>query len=616
MTQSYRFECGCSWRIIGPPEGEGITPCLDFDVRKAPLDCKATWNLLGRGETKGVFQLESSLGKTWCRKLKPENIGHMGALGAILRPGCIKVKDAEGISTTQHYCRRKNGEEPIRGYHPAVDPILLPTYNVLIYQEQAMAIARAVAGFSLQDADVLRKACAKKLPEEMAKVKTMFIEGAAKAQVVSVEQAAEIFAWIQESQRYSFNGSHAISYGVMGYYSAYIKAHFPLAFFTAWLSMAKENQDPKEEIYQLVQEARLFDISVEIPDLRDLQGDFYNNGKIVKFGLTSISGLGEARLEKSAAAVRELENTFGCKLGETSWLDFLCFVAPRMSSEVVRGLIYAGALRWIKLGRRMMEAEYLAWCELSDKELEWMQTRNRLARGVQSFADVVAPPEKPTAPPALLPPYSKEYEKALKKHEKAFAKWLLEQESWTQKEQASKQPLTSVVEALKAVAKPKSEGGGCANPSRIEKLLSQVQLLEHPPSSLQDNPQWLAWAEEQILGISLSCSEMDSCDTSQVNCSCKEFLAGREGFLMFGVKLESVREVKTKNGKSAGSKMAFLSISDDTCMLDNVVCFPDKYKDCKEHLIEKNLVILQGERAEKDNTLMVTKVWPATQIVG
>ncbi len=613
MTQMYRFPCGCQFPILRESADPQILPLLDFDVRKVSLDCKHTWDLLGRGETKGVFQLESPLGKQWCRKLKPEHIGHMGALGAILRPGCIKVRDAEGISTTQRYCRRKNGEEPLRGYHPAVDPILFPTYNLMVFQEQAMAIAQAVAGFNLQDADVLRKAMGKKLPEEMAKVKKMFVEGAARVQVVSLEQAEELFGWIQESQRYSFNASHAISYGIMGYYSAFIKAHFPLAFFTSWLSMAKENQDPKEEVYQLVQESRLFDIVVETPDLRDLKGDFYNDGRTIKFGLTSIAGLGEARLEKGAAAVRELEQTFGCKLGDTNWLDFLCFVANKLSSEVVRGLIYAGALRWITRGRRWMEAEYLAWCELSDKELEWIQNRNLVARGLKSFADVVAKPEQPVCPD-LPEGNAKESAKVLKKHTKLMEKWTLEQEEWTRKEALTKSFPTTVIDALKAIARPRAEGGGCASQHRVDKLTSQIQMLETPPSSLEDNPQWIAWAEEQTLGISLSCSELDSCDLSQVNISCKEYLAGRTGFMMFGVKLESVREVKTKKGKSAGSKMAFMSISDETCMLDNVVCFPEAYKECAPHLIEKNLVILQGERAEKDDTLMVTKVWPASQI--
>lgn len=610
----YEFPCGCRWPILQEATEPGAMPRLDFDVRQAPLDCRLTWDLLSRGETKGVFQLESPLGKQWCRKLKPEHIGHMGALGALLRPGCIKVKDAEGISTTQHYCRRKNGEEPLRGYHPAVDPILMPTYNVMVFQEQAMAIARAVAGFSLQDADVLRKAMGKKLAEEMAKVKTMFMEGTARTQVVSLEMAEELFGWIQESQRYSFNASHAISYGVMGYYSAYIKAHFPLSFFTAWLSNARENQDPKEEVYQLVQEARLFDIAVEIPDLSDLQPDFYPVGKsVVRFGLTSISGLGQARFEKTAAAVRELEQNFGCKLNQTSWLDFLAFVAPKMSSEVVRGLIYAGGLRWIDRGRRWMEAEYQSWGELSDKELEWVQNRLLVARGIKSFADVLPPPVGPTEPTPVFPS-TKEYTKALTKYQKQKTKYDEELAVWTQKSEDFQAPLGSVADVLKSLARPKAEGGGCANAARIEKVLSQVQMLEHPPSSLEENPQWTAWAEEQVLGISLSCSELDSCDTSQVNCTCKDFLAGQTGFLMFGVKLESVRVVKTKKGKTAGSKMAFLSISDDTCMLDNVVCFPEKFKECAEHLVEKTLVILQGERAEKDDTLMVTKVWPCQQI--
>lgn len=115
-----------------------------------------------------------------------------------------------------------------------------------------------------------------------------------------------------------------------------------------------------------------------------------------------------------------------------------------------------------------------------------------------------------------------------------------------------------------------------------------------------------------MLGISLSCSELDSCDLSQVNVTCKDFLAGQCGYLMFGVKIESVREVKTKKGKSIGSKMAFLSISDQSCVLEDVVCFPDIWKEYGSLVTEGALVILQGERVDKDNSLSVKKVWVAT----
>jgi len=549
----YQFPCGCKWPIIEDNPPDGVVPLLDFDIEHAPEDCPATWALLGRGETKGVFQLESNLGKQWTKKLKPENAEHITALGALLRPGCLKAVDEEGVSMTQHYCRRKNGEEEVKPYHPAIDAILFPTYNVLCYQEQAMAIAQAVAGFNLQEADVLRKAIGKKLPEEMAKCKKMFMDGAAKAGVISTQMAEEVFGWIEKSQRYSFNKSHACCYGLTGYDCAYIKAHFPVAFFTSWLYNARHKQDPQQEVFELINDARLFDITVEPPDLRTLEPHFHTDRKIVKFGLSDIKGIGEAQIQKLREAVAVTSKTLGKPLDEWDWYEFLVHCSSTIPTSVVTSLIEVGALRWMGVPRQVMLAEFRAWDSLTDKEREWVRYN------------------------------------------------------------ASR--FTALVPALVAAARPKKEGGACFNNNRVSVLSSHVSLLENPPTPLVDSPHWVAYIEEQLLGISVSCSKIDACDISQVNVTCKEYLAGRTGFLMFGVEVQSVREVKTKKGKNAGSKMAFLTISDGTCALEDVVCFPEAWKEFGHLLREGNTVIIQGERDNKkdSNTLIVKKVWQAVQ---
>jgi len=198
----FTYACGCKFPIT---EENGVTK-IDFQPRieNISLECQRTWDLISDGNTKGVFQLESRLGKQTAKRLKPENIEQLSALIAIVRPGCLEaVRD--GKSVTNHYIDRKNGEESVSYFHPALEPILNSTFGELVYQEQAMEIAKVIGGFDLQEADNLRKAIGKKKPEEMAKLKKKFIKGATKLKIVTKEEAEEIFGWIEKSQRYSFN---------------------------------------------------------------------------------------------------------------------------------------------------------------------------------------------------------------------------------------------------------------------------------------------------------------------------------------------------------------------------------------------------------------------------
>ena len=232
-----------------------------------------TWQLFAEGKTKGVFQLESNLGKSWSKKLSPNNIEELSALIAIIRPGCLKAF-VDGKSMTQHFIDRKHGREEVTYLHESLEEILAPTYGVLVYQEQSMRIAQKIAGFDLQEADVLRKAIGKKKADLMAKVKKSFIAGAKKTKVVDKETAEEIFSWIQASSRYAFNKSHSISYAVCSYWSAYDKAHSPEEFFLSYLYYANEKQDPHQEVYELISEAKLFDIQTRTPSLANFEDKF------------------------------------------------------------------------------------------------------------------------------------------------------------------------------------------------------------------------------------------------------------------------------------------------------------------------------------------------------
>ena len=167
------FKCGCAFDILGQGQ-DWLHIDLNTDIETLPLDCAHTWKLFADGDTKGVFQLESPLGRSMSKKLQPENMEQLSALIAIIRPGCSE-SILEGKSITQHYIDRKHGREEVTYYHPALKNSLHTTYGLLVYQEEAMQIVKDIAGFNLQEADSLRKAIGKKLPEEMAKVETMFL---------------------------------------------------------------------------------------------------------------------------------------------------------------------------------------------------------------------------------------------------------------------------------------------------------------------------------------------------------------------------------------------------------------------------------------------------------
>lgn len=204
MTESYKFDCGCELPILNPEVNNHTGfPSLDVDFDKLPLTCEATWHNFHKGNTKGIFQLESKLGVHWAKEVKPDNIEDNAALAALLRPGPLMGK-VEGKSMTQLYADRKNGElaRVIDGH---IQDILADTYQVIVYQEQFMKIAKELAGFTLVQVDKLRKAAGKKDQSAMTEVGIEFLEGCKKVGKVSEEKAQAIWDAIKTSGRYSFN---------------------------------------------------------------------------------------------------------------------------------------------------------------------------------------------------------------------------------------------------------------------------------------------------------------------------------------------------------------------------------------------------------------------------
>ena len=191
------FSCGCAFETDS--DGKII---FNPNIELIPKDCSLTWDMICNGHTKGIFQLERQGNNA--KKVQPRSIEELSDLISIIRPGCVE-SFIKGKSLTQHYIDRKHGREDVEYLHPALEPILSRTQGILVYQEQAMSIAKELAGFSLQEADTLRKAIGKKNVELMAKIKTEFINKAVDHGILNREEAIEIFSWIEASQRYSFN---------------------------------------------------------------------------------------------------------------------------------------------------------------------------------------------------------------------------------------------------------------------------------------------------------------------------------------------------------------------------------------------------------------------------
>jgi hypothetical protein len=822
MKKMYRFDCGCSFPVRKEFSDPTVLPLLHFNVEEdINWNCRATWEMLGRGLTKGVFQLESPLGRKWTKVLKPENLEHMSALGALLRPGVLRAVDEKGVSMTMKYCLRKNGQEPVEYFHPCLEKILQPTYGILTYQEQSINIAQVVAGFNPQEADELRKAIGKKKADEMVKVEAKFLNGAEKTMVVLKSEAEQLFAWIKKSQRYSFNkcshkdtilkrpnggrfgsglyslehmykirndiqyakscgqlslykkwkllgnygkslsmsadgrirpnniidiqpagkqkvykvelengatisvtlnhkfptsegekklselnigdflyicdeyevsdfnklnrwsdterningtsgkgvkgennrwftngsytefkknnklidmvcaicskkegevrlelhhkdgnrhdssidnlirlctschkkqeysigrtkrgekgypsllvplksitydgevdtydvtmetpnhnfvvdsgivtcNSHSFSYGVHGYICAYLKQHFPVQFFTGWLRHANGDQDPQNEIKELVNDTKLFDIPVEPPLMLRMNPQADTDGKTIFFGVQDIKGIGEATIKELIPAVTETELKLHKHIGNWSWYEVLTEFSSKIAEGTMEKLISVGAFRYINSNRKLLLEEFKAWAALKpDTEQKWIRN-----------------------------------------HEP---------------------PFTNIREALKAVAPIRSLGGGAFNKNRTEIVLGKLHHLEHPPTPLIDMPYWVVSTEEEFLGISLTHHNVDTCDASAQNTTCKEFLAGKTGDMALAVQIEQVKVNTVKTGKNAGQKMAYIEVSDPSATL-TVTVFSEAWTRFSNLLTEKNLVLLQGYRNhwQGNDSFVVKKVF-------
>ncbi|MBI4758587.1 MAG: DNA polymerase III subunit alpha, partial [Chloroflexi bacterium] len=302
---------------------------LSLDWQRLPLDDARTFAMLSEGETTGVFQLEGAGMRRYIKELRPTSVSDLAAMVALYRPG--------PMAHIPTFIKAKHGEIPISYLHPALESILKPTYGVLVYQDQVLFIARAIAGYSLGQADILRRAMGKKKPEEMKKERENFIAGARK-QGYDQELAVKIFDLIQPFAGYAFNASHAACYAMVAYQTAYLKANYPVEYMTAVLESALGNTD---KIVTAVVECRRLGLPVLPPDINRSQATFTIEDtppQGIRFGLAAIKNVGEGPVQEIIAA-RDSGGPFQS-------LDDFCRRATLQAANkrVLESLIKAGAL--------------------------------------------------------------------------------------------------------------------------------------------------------------------------------------------------------------------------------------------------------------------------------
>ena len=298
------------------------------DINNLPLNDPKSYELLSSGETDGVFQLESSGMKDLLTRILPGNIEDLTALLALYRPGPL------GSGMIDDFVACKHGKKAIAYPLPQLEDILKETYGIILYQEQVMLIASTLAGFSLADADLLRRAMGKKKKEEMLKQKEKFL-GGAKKNKVAMDKAGEIFDLMEKFAEYGFNKSHSAAYASITYQTAYLKAHYPVEFMAALLSSEMGNT---EKIVNYISECREKKIEVLPPDVNDSIVDFKVVGNKIRFGLAAVKNVGVSAIE-SILASREKDGPF------RSLLDFCRRVDLRkVNKKVLEALIKCGAM--------------------------------------------------------------------------------------------------------------------------------------------------------------------------------------------------------------------------------------------------------------------------------
>ncbi len=314
-------------------------------INDIPLDDRPVYEMLMKGDTDGIFQLESAGMKNLVKRLKPDVFEDLGALVALFRPGPLDS------GMVDEFVDRKHGKVEVTYPHPLLEPVLKDTYGTIVYQEQIMQVFQVLADYSLGQADMVRRMMGKKKIEEMQKQKGKFIENSAR-HGMSADDATALFEKIEKFASYCFNRSHSAAYAFVAYQTAYLKAHYPVEYLACLLSSVSTDSE-KTALY--IEECQKKGIQVLAPDINKSYAEFYPDGENIRFGLASIKQVGEVVVD---LIIKEREENGEFK----SIYDFCKRIDPKATNKrVLEGLIKAGAFSSIEKSRKqlMENLEYI-----------------------------------------------------------------------------------------------------------------------------------------------------------------------------------------------------------------------------------------------------------------
>ena len=318
------------------------TKGIEVPIDSLPLDDKKTYDLLNRAETLGIFQLESGGMRDLCRKFQISSVEHITALVALYRPGPMDL--------IPDFIKRRHGEVKVEYEHPLLEPISKETYGILIYQEQVMQAAQILGGYTLGGADLLRRAMGKKDVGEMQKQREKFVKGCHDKNHIPKAKANQIFDLLEKFAGYGFNKSHAAAYAIVAYQTAYLKANYPVEFLCA---MMTNDMGDTEKLSQYIAEARVMGIEVLAPDVNESEIVFApaRAGKVIRFGLAAIKGVGEGAVETILKARTED--------GKFTTLSNLCerVDGRTVSRKMLEALIKSGACDCLGQNRATLFAQ-------------------------------------------------------------------------------------------------------------------------------------------------------------------------------------------------------------------------------------------------------------------
>lgn len=326
------------------------TKNIEIDLDNLPFDDKNVYEMLSSGNTAGIFQLESSGMQNLLKELKPEVFEDVIAIIGLYRPGPL------GSGAADDFIKSKNGQKAINYHHPLLKPILSETYGIILYQEQVMKIAQELAGFTLAEADILRKAMGKKKQDVMASQRATFIEGCKKNNIEK-ETAEKIFDEISYFAGYGFNKAHTAAYAVIAYQTAYLKVHFPTEFMAALLTSVIDNSD---KVAYYINECRQMRIEVLPPDINESFEDFTVINNKIRFGLSAVKNVGQG-VAKAIIQERKRDGKY------TTLTQFCQRVVDKLNKKSLESLIKSGAMDSLGARRAQLLKVYEAILEQAQR---------------------------------------------------------------------------------------------------------------------------------------------------------------------------------------------------------------------------------------------------------